>query len=83
MGSTRHGCARLNLEHLRGEWHRTSGRRGCVVVMSRAFPGFVALINPMADYGIDTYTHELARGLAENGVHVDVFTADVFGEKSK
>ena len=45
--------------------------------MSRAFPGFVALINPMADYGIDTYTHELARGLAENGVHVDVFTADV------
>ena len=45
--------------------------------MSRAFPRSVALINPMADYGIDAYTHELARGLAENGVRVDVFTADV------
>lgn len=30
----------------------------------------------MADYGIDSYTHELARGLAEHGVQVDVFTAD-------
>lgn len=39
-------------------------------------PLSVALLNPMADFGIDAYTHELARGLAENGVHVDVFTAD-------
>ena len=63
----------------RGEFDpRVTARfRTVVVVMSRAFPGSVALINPMADYGIDTYTHELARGLAENGVHVDVFTADV------
>ena len=44
--------------------------------MSRVFPESVALINPMADFGIDSYTHELARGLAENGVQVDVFTAD-------
>lgn len=44
--------------------------------MSRAFPGSVALVNPMADYGIDSYTHELAQGLAKHGVQVDVFTAD-------
>jgi glycosyltransferase involved in cell wall biosynthesis len=36
----------------------------------------LALINPMADYGIDTYTYELAQGLAANGVRVDVYCAD-------
>jgi glycosyltransferase involved in cell wall biosynthesis len=30
----------------------------------------------MADYGIDTYTYELAQGLASNGVRVDVYCAD-------
>jgi glycosyltransferase involved in cell wall biosynthesis len=42
--------------------------------MSR--PSTLALINPMADYGIDTYTYELAQGLAANGVQVDVYCAD-------
>jgi glycosyltransferase involved in cell wall biosynthesis len=36
----------------------------------------LALINPMADYGIDTYTYELAQGLAANGVRVDAYCAD-------
>ena len=30
----------------------------------------------MADFGIDVYTHELAQGLAANGVQTDVYTAD-------
>lgn len=45
--------------------------------MSRSLPRSVALVNPLGDFGIDTYTHELARGLAENGVHVDVFTSEI------
>ncbi|MEO9019051.1 MAG: glycosyltransferase [Gemmatimonadaceae bacterium] len=44
--------------------------------MSPAYPRSVALINPMADFGIDTYTHELAQGLAANGVRTDVYSAD-------
>jgi glycosyltransferase involved in cell wall biosynthesis len=39
-------------------------------------PRSIALINPLGDFGIDTYTHELARGLAANGHFVDVYAAD-------
>lgn len=42
----------------------------------RSSPRSIALINPLADFGIDTYTHELAVGLAANGHLVDVYTAD-------
>src|SRR5665213_2311677 len=44
--------------------------------MTPSFPRSVALINPLGDFGIDTYTHELALGLAANGVRVDVYTSD-------
>jgi glycosyltransferase involved in cell wall biosynthesis len=37
----------------------------------------VALINPIGDYGIDTYTYELGQGLAANGVRVDAYCAAV------
>ena len=38
------------------------------------FPlGSIALVNSLGDYGISTYTWELANGLAANGVSVDVF----------
>jgi glycosyltransferase involved in cell wall biosynthesis len=33
----------------------------------------IALINPLGDFGISVYTHELAEGLAANGAWVDVF----------
>src|SRR5437764_10800210 len=52
----------------------TDPRQGGLEPMSR--PKTLALINPMADYGIDTYTYELAQGLAANGVHVDAYCAD-------
>jgi glycosyltransferase involved in cell wall biosynthesis len=45
--------------------------------MNRAFPQSVALVNPLGDFGIDAYAHELARGLAENHVRVDVFVAEM------
>jgi glycosyltransferase involved in cell wall biosynthesis len=40
------------------------------------------MIEPFCDYGIGGYTYELAEGLAENGVHVDVYTGygDMFRE---
>jgi glycosyltransferase involved in cell wall biosynthesis len=34
----------------------------------------IALVNPLGDYGINTYCFELAEGLASNGVDVDVYT---------
>lgn len=34
----------------------------------------IAMIEPLCDYGIGGYTYELAEGLAENGVHVDIYT---------
>ena len=42
----------------------------------------IAMIEPFCDYGIGGYTYELAEGLAENGVHVDVYTGhgDMFRE---
>jgi glycosyltransferase involved in cell wall biosynthesis len=39
--------------------------------MSRARS--IALINPLGDYGIDTYTYELGQGLAANGVKIDAY----------
>jgi glycosyltransferase involved in cell wall biosynthesis len=36
-------------------------------------PRTVALINPLSDFGIDTYTYELGQGLAANGVRVDAY----------
>lgn len=33
----------------------------------------VAIVNPLPDYGISAYTYELAEGLAENGIIVDVY----------
>lgn len=36
----------------------------------------IALINVLGDFGITTYTHELAEGLAAHGVVVDVFSGD-------
>ena len=47
-----------------------------LIKMSRVRARAVALINPMADYGIDTYTYELAQGLAASGVRVDSYCAD-------
>lgn len=41
--------------------------------MTKRFPSSVALINPLGDYGIDTYTYELGQGLAANGVTVDAY----------
>jgi glycosyltransferase involved in cell wall biosynthesis len=42
----------------------------------------VALIDPVGDAGIGGYTHELAGGLAANGVRVDVYTrAQPFAER--
>ena len=38
----------------------------------------IALINPMGDFGISTYTHELAEALVENGAEVDVYGSDRF-----
>jgi glycosyltransferase involved in cell wall biosynthesis len=38
----------------------------------------IALINPMGDFGISTYTHELAEALVENGAEVDVYVSDRF-----
>jgi glycosyltransferase involved in cell wall biosynthesis len=40
-------------------------------------PRSIALINPLADYGIDTYTYELGQGLAANGVSVDAYCSAV------
>ena len=37
----------------------------------------IAIINPLADYGISTYSHELANGLEENHVRVDLYSSDV------
>jgi glycosyltransferase involved in cell wall biosynthesis len=34
----------------------------------------IALVNPLGDYGINTYCFELAEGLASNGIDVDVYT---------
>jgi glycosyltransferase involved in cell wall biosynthesis len=36
-------------------------------------PLSIALINPLSDFGIDTYTYELGQGLAANGVRVDSY----------
>ena len=36
----------------------------------------IALINPLGDFGISSYTYELAEGIAANGVPVDVYTSD-------
>ena len=38
----------------------------------------IAFINPMGDFGISTYTHELAEALVENGAEVDVYASDRF-----
>lgn len=38
----------------------------------------IALINPMGDFGISTYTHELAEALVKNGAEVDVYASDRF-----
>ena len=38
----------------------------------------IALINPMGDFGISTYTHELAEALVEDGAQVDVYASDRF-----
>ena len=35
----------------------------------------IALVNPLGDPGIGTYTHELAEALLDVGVHADVFTS--------
>lgn len=37
----------------------------------------IAIINPMADFGIDGYTHQLAEGLVANGLTVDVYVPNV------
>ena len=34
----------------------------------------IAIVNSLGDYGINTYSFELAEGLAANGVDVDVYT---------
>ncbi len=34
----------------------------------------IALLNPLPDFGIQSYTYELAEGLAANGAEVDVYT---------
>jgi len=36
----------------------------------------IALIDPLGDYGIGTYTYELGQGLAANGARVDAYVAD-------
>jgi glycosyltransferase involved in cell wall biosynthesis len=33
----------------------------------------IALINPLPDFGVDTYAYELAQGIAGSGVRVDAF----------
>lgn len=33
----------------------------------------IALINPLPDFGVETYAYELAQGIAESGVRVDAF----------
>jgi|GEM_PF-5309357 len=45
--------------------------------MSDDFPRPIALINPIPGFGSDLYTHELAQGLAANGVRIDVYCSDV------
>jgi glycosyltransferase involved in cell wall biosynthesis len=35
--------------------------------------GSIALLNPLADFGITAYTHELARSISAHGVAVDVY----------
>jgi len=52
------------------------GAASARIKMSPARVRTLALINPMGDYGIDTYTYELAQGLAANGVCVDTYCAD-------
>ncbi|HXE56444.1 MAG TPA: glycosyltransferase [Gemmatimonadales bacterium] len=44
--------------------------------MQRQFRS-VAVINPLADYGISEYSHELAEGLCANGVRVDLYTTAI------
>lgn len=34
------------------------------------------MINPLIDFGISSYTHELAEGLVSNGVQVDVYMSE-------
>lgn len=41
----------------------------------KQFAHRIALVNPLGDYGIDSYTYELAEGLTANGASVDVFTS--------
>jgi hypothetical protein len=41
----------------------------------------IALINSMGDFGISTYTHELAEVLVENGAEADVYASDRFNAK--
>jgi len=36
----------------------------------------VAIIEPLGDWGIGTYSYELAEGLAANGIRADVYTAE-------
>jgi hypothetical protein len=44
--------------------------------VNRDFPRSIALINPLPDFGIDSYTHELAQGLADAGIRTDVYASD-------
>ncbi len=37
----------------------------------------VAILNPLGDFGITTYSYELAEGLEANGVRADFYTSDV------
>src|SRR5579862_724277 len=41
----------------------------------------IAILVPLDDYGVCTYCHELAMGLAVNGVEVDIYAA--FGSRPK
>ncbi len=38
-------------------------------------PASIALVNPLGDYGIASYTHELAEGLTACGARADVYAA--------
>lgn len=57
---------------------RSAARRGPEAMAETGLrPGSirsVALIEPLGDWGIGGYAHELAEGLAANGVRVDVYT---------
>jgi glycosyltransferase involved in cell wall biosynthesis len=45
-------------------------------IMVRRPIGSVAIVNPLGDFGITTYSFELAEGLEANGVRVDFYTGD-------